>query len=515
MPVCWAHWWAAAVVIRFQEPSDIRSWGLDLNTRDESPPIGWDGKVVDVYPAAGRFAVTIRNGEGSETRVWWSPEGGVDGLEDQPGVAVHAVEIDRAIRRTWLEDGDSPYPARERLGGSRILPPGTAASEQGLVMSVRRLVTSGVADVLIKGSDLVVPFLWRYKQRPSSIIREVASLGVATEESVRDRLPGLFKAVADMETRHRGVVVIPRGTQDHPVDRIDPSLVVPGWSGLALSVDSDAPNLIYGAAKTGKTWITIALSVALADWHPLVIATEGLFVWRRRLNETFRRDCHPLLIGGASVDPEEIARLAKEADKYGTGVVVVDVLRPFLSRIGTSENDSQAIDAVLAHLRPVTEGRVVVLVHHEGKDGERGPRGSSALIDVAGAVFQVEESLNGGLAMLTPKLWRNGPLDDQPTLSIHLGSRGSLQVRRCGEGDRHAQHNRCTEILHAMREIGAPASLRDIRARVKGLKGEKPTIADLQYLAAVDKVHSHRGYNNHALWVLDSPSGCCEATPGS
>ena len=191
---------------------------------------------------------------------------------------------------------------------------------------------------------------------------------------------------------------------------------------------------------------------------------------------------------------------------------MVDVMRPVLSRLKANENDSHAIDMLLDSLRPLTEGRIVILVHHEGKDDGRGPRGTSALEDAAGAVFHVVPDPDGGLVTVQPRSWRNGPLDDQPTLSVRFDQQGLLEVVPVDSRPHQPHPDRDSKILEAMNQLDTPATIRQFQELTPRLKGGKVTIADLQRLAAAGKIHSHPGYRGRVKWTLGTPRGCCEGS---
>jgi hypothetical protein len=63
----------------------------------------------------------------------------------------------------------------------------------------------------------------------------------------------------------------------------------------------------------------------------------------------------------------------------GADVVIIDTVHA--SMAGGEENSAKDMGVVLGHCRAIQEatGGLVVLIHHSGKDSERGARGSSAI----------------------------------------------------------------------------------------------------------------------------------------
>ena len=319
--------------------------------------------MIDVQATGLGVVVTVRGPDVGETRLWWDPDKGLYGPESRGLGRVHATAVDAAVR-DCLGAADGPGMALESLNGSPIPGEATTGAEGGPVISVTRIVERGVAEVAVRSGGMgPVRFHWRYLSRPSSIIAEVGNLYPGSRDAVRAQLPALHRAIDEMDTPGRDLVIIPPGTEDHPLDHVEVSVEVPGWYGLSLSADSDAPNLFYGRAKIGKSFVVAALCDALVERRPMVLATEGDRVWRKRLRDLYPFARHPLLVGKYRALPEQVARLARDADHYEIGVVVVDVLRPVLSRLRANENDSYAIDRLLDSPAAL----------HRGTDRDPGP----------------------------------------------------------------------------------------------------------------------------------------------
>lgn len=207
------------------------------------------------------------------------------------------------------------------------------------------------------------------------------------------------------------------------------NLLVPDWQ-LRLPADHTSPTLVYGPSAAGKSWAALGLvaQIATNNIRCAVVATEGRYTWADRMLR-YPADQQPLVIPDRLATPDFVNQAADIFDTENIGMVVVDTLRPLISRLAISENDSTAIDRVLDHLRPAIGGRAVVFVHHSGKDSTRKARGSSSLQDQAAAVFKVKDDPDG-IAFVTCEKWRDGPLSDQPRLRLTFGPDGTIAATR-------------------------------------------------------------------------------------
>ena len=262
--------------------------------------------------------------------------------------------------------------------------------------------------------------------------------------------------------------VAPDGIEDY-LEGLPPNLEVPGWHGLTLPRDWTAPTLIYGPSGVGKSWVVAGIIDALAGdgLRSLVLATEGGWEWAHRLTR-YPVERRPTLFPGCP-DREAIDRLVPVVDDAGIDLIIVDVCRPMFRRLEVSENDSEAIDAVLAHLEPLrADGRFLALVHHEGKDSELGPRGSSALGDQAGLMLHIDHDEDGdGLCIVGPEKWRSGPLDSQPTLKAFFREDGTIGVEPYEPPD--PAEERIHAITGALTALAEPTTISDLNLRVRVL----------------------------------------------
>jgi RecA/RadA recombinase len=168
-------------------------------------------------------------------------------------------------------------------------------------------------------------------------------------------------------------------------------------------------SMVYGASGSGKTFVSLDMAMAIARGEPWrgLKTKQGLVVYvvaespggfRLRLQAYDRQ--YPLphdevllkVIADAPqlMDKRQVRDLIKELTSYGTiALVILDTLARVA--VGADENSSQdmgmALDAT--HQIAAACGCAVLLVHHSGKDADKGARGSSAIKATLDAELEV------------------------------------------------------------------------------------------------------------------------------
>lgn len=157
---------------------------------------------------------------------------------------------------------------------------------------------------------------------------------------------------------------------------------------------------LYGPSYTGKTYVAIDLALRITNgmeqWFgfpvnesgPVVyVLMEGLFDYSVRIEAWLRG--HPnataddlWILPEESVDlvdKESVKRLAKELNAVQPKLVIVDTQA--LATPGTDENSNTEMGTMLSYMKQLTKllQAPILLVHHTGKDTERGGRGASAM----------------------------------------------------------------------------------------------------------------------------------------
>jgi hypothetical protein len=171
----------------------------------------------------------------------------------------------------------------------------------------------------------------------------------------------------------------------------------------------------YGPPGAGKSFLLPYLTYRVALGLPLLgrrvkktvvlyVVLEAANGFERRLAalkdtygeaENFKRITQPVNLHSAQADVDGIIAAAMEC---GAGMIVVDTLAWAFG--SGNENDSGDMGRVLAAVDRIRNetGAHVALVHHCGKDKDRGPRGHSSLKAAVSLVVEVAGEKSGRIA---------------------------------------------------------------------------------------------------------------------
>jgi len=170
--------------------------------------------------------------------------------------------------------------------------------------------------------------------------------------------------------------------------------------------------IVFGASGSGKTFFILDMAVCISTgraWRGLPVAgggvayvvAEGAGGFRDRLQAY----CHQYQIdpGGLPIHVladapnmmlnEDVKALGLELKALGPlSVVVMDTYARVMG--GGNENDAKDVNKVVANCQLIHKltGAIVILVHHSGKDGANGARGSSALRGAADAEIEITKT---------------------------------------------------------------------------------------------------------------------------
>lgn len=166
---------------------------------------------------------------------------------------------------------------------------------------------------------------------------------------------------------------------------------------------------IYGDTKSGKSFLAIDLLLAVAEgreWFgyqteavpATYLALEGQAGVSQRVQTTSLNRGEPnerfkvITQDFSLVNPEDLNDLAAclvQSGRQG-GVVIIDTLAR--AAAGLDENASKDMGLVIEAASKLQSlvGGLVILVHHTGKDGSKGPRGHSSFMAALDAAIRVE-----------------------------------------------------------------------------------------------------------------------------
>ncbi|MBV2134068.1 helicase RepA family protein [Pseudomonas sp. MAP12] len=206
-------------------------------------------------------------------------------------------------------------------------------------------------------------------------------------------------------------------------------------------IEADALAVLYGPPGKGKSFLALDMSCCIATGQPFhghdvkpgavfYIAGEGHNGLARRLrawaqhNDTempvllFMSEA-PTDLASASNAAKVAEAVQQLADRTGEtpALIVIDTMA---RNFGGDENSATDVgqfirnaDALRRHWKAT-----VLIVHHSGKNGERGARGSSALKGAADAEYEVSRSEDDQLIRLTPRKMKDA--EEPPPLAFEL-----------------------------------------------------------------------------------------------
>lgn len=170
----------------------------------------------------------------------------------------------------------------------------------------------------------------------------------------------------------------------------DPEWLLEGW------IERDSTAFLYGPSSVGKTFVAIHWSLLLAAQGEsvLYVAAEGMRGIKKRVRawETHYGAAPPrgVIFDDTGTDmrqPDDF--FLSMVETVGPSMIVIDTLA---RNIGDGdENATKDMSAFVKGLDRVRQscGAAMVVVHHTGKDGTRGMRGSSAAFASAETVVKV------------------------------------------------------------------------------------------------------------------------------
>lgn len=219
-------------------------------------------------------------------------------------------------------------------------------------------------------------------------------------------------------------------------------------------LDLNSVVAFYGPSNVGKSFAGASLAYAVAtggQWAgraavrglAVYIAYEGARRFRRRLAALVEHHKPDGAVPLALVPPPkgsihspgwhtavlaEIRRLETVSGEPAR-LVIVDTLAAARVGAGKEENDNDAMNEVASVLRRLADatGACIMVIHHTGKDKEKGMRGASALEGAVDTALMLDE---GVLRVTKQREYDRGPdlpvSTTQVTMSMEKGGAKSL-----------------------------------------------------------------------------------------
>ena len=243
------------------------------------------------------------------------------------------------------------------------------------------------------------------------------------------------------------VALVPTGTAPVPGSRFTP---VNAWNyadgpdpkwRVAQLLPEQGLAMIYGPSGVGKSFFVLDLVMAIAlgkkyghdqrqvtPGRVVYVVAEGAGGFRKRLrayrvhHKLNANSPAPLLVPATpnlTSVPDVIELRDAILGAGGADVTILDTLHA--SSAGADENSAKDMGLYLGHCRALqaATGGLVLLVHHSGKDEERGARGSSALRAAMDTELEISRAADD-LCMARVTKQRDG--DDSAVVCFRLAS---------------------------------------------------------------------------------------------
>lgn len=190
------------------------------------------------------------------------------------------------------------------------------------------------------------------------------------------------------------------GTSRYQLLTVSELLKLPDQDYLISSVlPQDSISMTYGESGSGKSFLTIDMGLCVAagiPWHGhetkqgavVYIAAEGGRGIKRRVDAWLAHHQCPPEVPFYVIDravpllqPESVHELLTTLDMMDDPAALIFIDTLARSMDGGDENAAKDVNTVTAAADRIRQlhGAHVGIVHHSGKDGSRGARGSSAL----------------------------------------------------------------------------------------------------------------------------------------
>ena len=345
---------------------DVRTWYENRN-QTWSPPTG----------AASRTELRVAVA-GIDPKRRHALADVVAAAEDGQGWAVEVVQHARSLNKVARRsDG--------RAGRSRpaLFSP---ADLLGLGVSLDSLAALPVATTAARGRSVDIIDVWdaedrtqaNTRAREAEAARSAAGVAIPTRVNLAEHVPGEIRWTVDAVLA-RGAVL---------------GLFAERKAGKTTVVRELVRSALHGEPFLGRFAVTLpaGAEVVLFDTEmPLDSLNEQY--QRAGVEQLERLNLRPLRGREGSLDARVEAVRARWREQIAPGsLIVVDCIYSLFGALGVSENSDEVV-GVLAGLRALAtecDAAGLVVVHHLGKDTDKGARGHSSIEGFPDAIARIE-----------------------------------------------------------------------------------------------------------------------------
>jgi hypothetical protein len=243
--------------------------------------------------------------------------------------------------------------------------------------------------------------------------------------------------------------------------------------------------VLYGQPAAGKTFLALAWALSVASGRPwldrpvekgavLYISFEGvagfgprITAWQRHVDVADGELSSAYFVYDAErfVDHRAKARLEDTVASIDRPLrlIVIDTYARAFAGEENSAKDTGDFMAFVDKVR-VTTGAAVLLIHHSGKDSDRGERGSTALRGAADTTMELRRLDAEALVLANKKQRMSDPFEDLPlafdTVEIDDGSSSLVIVPKATVTDLPLDESsrKALEVLATLGPDGATAT---------------------------------------------------------
>ena len=205
------------------------------------------------------------------------------------------------------------------------------------------------------------------------------------------------------------IIIKPEGRKEY-LDNLPPAVVVE--PDISLGGIGEV-TLLYGETNQGKSWVGLWCAM-MSRLKTLYIATEQVDDIALRAEKMEADNIYVV----SQPSNEDIPKLSKLINDEDIELVVLDVLSPMMM----DENTTAEFHRVMDMLSSLTRERRFVIIHHSGKDKDKGARGTSRIGDMVNRSYKISIDHENGVSDIK--------IEPEKHKGLEGGKGGRLEVIR-------------------------------------------------------------------------------------